>query len=137
MPRAGQIIGTQLRLVAPLDGGAMGSVWIADHRTLKTQVAVKFVGDRLEAEDPAAIQRFRHEAAASARIKSPHVAQVFDHDTTEDGAPYIVMELLEGETLRKRLDRSRLSVHEAVILVTHVSRALARAHAVGVIHRDI
>ena len=134
---AGDMIGNQLRLVSPIEGGAMGSVWVASHRTLKTQVAVKFVGDRLQAEDPGAVERFRHEAAAAARIKSPHVASVFDHDFTEDGTPYIVMELLDGETLMQRLERAPLTLVETAHLVTHVGRALARAHDAGIIHRDV
>jgi len=136
-PEKGQRVGNQLTLVRPIDGGAMGSVWVADHRTLRTEVAVKFVDRDLASDDPSALERFRHEASASARIKSPHVVKVFDHDFTDDGTPYIVMELLEGETLRQRLGRGPLSLIEAAQVVTHVSRALARAHEVGVIHRDI
>jgi serine/threonine-protein kinase len=134
---AGRTIGTQLTLVKPLDSGAMGAVWVAKHRTLRTEVAIKFIDPKLVSEDPASLARFRHEASASARLKSPHVVQVFDHDFTIDGTPYIVMELLEGETLKERLDRGTLSLFEAVQVATHMSRALSRAHGLGVIHRDI
>jgi serine/threonine-protein kinase len=135
-PAAGQTLGN-LELTRPIKGGAMGSVWVAHHETLRTDVAVKFVERELMDNDPSAVERFKHEASASARIKSPHVVQVFDHDFTDDGAPYIVMELLEGETLEERLRRSPLSLAEATIMVTHVSKALGRAHRVGVVHRDI
>jgi hypothetical protein len=73
----------------------MGRIWIADHRPLQTQVAVKFLSGDF-AEVPEAVARFTAEATAAARIRSPHVAQVFDHGVS-NGRPYIVMELLEGK----------------------------------------
>ena len=79
----------------------MGSVWVADHLTLGTQVAVKFITRDL-ADDPQMLMRFQREATAAAQIKSPHVVQVFDHGVTDSGQPYIVMELLHGESLYER-----------------------------------
>jgi serine/threonine-protein kinase len=114
----------------------MGSVWVADHLTLHTEVAVKFLAERAQ-RVPEAISRFSAEAAAAARIKSPHVVQVFDHGVS-DGTPYIVMELLEGEDLAQRLARDRrLSPAETVAVIGQVCKALEKAHALGVIHRDI
>jgi serine/threonine-protein kinase len=114
----------------------MGRVWVADHRTLKIQVAVKFLGERAEGV-PEAVARFSVEAEAAARIKSPHVVQVFDHGVS-DGTPYIVMELLEGEDLARRLGRERrLRTSEVVAVVRQIGKALAKAHAAGVVHRDI
>ena len=82
--------------------------------------------------------RFRREAALAARIRSPHVAQVFDHGKTDEEIPYIVMELLHGETLEERLARAGdLSVNDTVLLVTQLCEALTRAHDLGVVHRDI
>jgi len=115
----------------------MGSVWLAEHLTLRTQVAVKFMSERL-AQDPEYVQRFSREAMSSAQIKSPHVVQVFDYGISADGTPFIVMELLEGEDLRVRLSRvGTISVEEAAVIASHLSRALSKAHALGIVHRDI
>ncbi len=115
----------------------MGAVWRAEHLTLHTEVAVKFVSDALIG-DAGFLARFTREAVASARIKSPHAVQVFDHGITADGQPYIVMELLEGEDLRTRLLRERrLSLENSVKVVTQVARGLAKAHAAQIVHRDI
>jgi serine/threonine-protein kinase len=115
----------------------MGSVWVADHLTLHTEVAVKFLAERAQGV-PEAIARFSVEAAAAARIKSPHVVQVFDHGVSDEGTPYIVMELLEGEDLAHRLTREgRLPLPETVTVIGQVCKALERAHAMGIIHRDI
>ena len=115
----------------------MGSVWRAEHLTLHTEVAVKFVSDALIG-DAGFLARFNREAVASARIKSPHAVQIFDHGVTADGIPYIVMELLEGEDLRTRIAREKkLSLATTVKIVTQVARGLARSHAAEVVHRDI
>jgi serine/threonine protein kinase len=79
---AGQVVAAKLRLVRPLGAGGMGSVWVADHLTLKTQVAVKFMSEAL-AGNVEALARFSREAAAAARIKSPHVVKVFDFGVWE------------------------------------------------------
>lgn len=132
----GQEISPTLRLVRELGQGGMGSVWAADHKTLKVQVAVKFLGERA-ARIPSASQRFSVEAEAAARIKSPHVVQVFDHGVSS-GMPYIVMELLEGEDLAARLKRQgRLSPAETVEVIHQLCKALDRAHAMHIVHRDI
>ncbi|EYF01794.1 Serine-threonine protein kinase [Chondromyces apiculatus DSM 436] len=134
---AGQQISPTLRLVRPLGQGAMGSVWVAEHLGLNTQVAVKFMTPAA-AQDAVLVARFRREAAAAAQIKSPHVSQVFDHGVAADGSLYIVMELLEGEDLRRRITRlGRLSFREAAQIVSQTAKALGRAHQLGIIHRDI
>jgi serine/threonine-protein kinase len=115
----------------------MGSVWVADHLGLHTQVAVKFIADDA-AEDPMIKARFEREALAAAQLRSPHVVQIFDHGRTESGASYIAMELLDGETLGKRLMRlGALNARETVVIVGQVCRALSKAHAAGIVHRDI
>ena len=134
---AGTLIGKSVRLVRLLGQGGMGSVWVAEHLGLHTQVAVKLISADV-AESEEAVTRFQREATAAAQLKSPHVVQVFDHGVTDEGVPYIVMELLEGEDLGKRLERcGALPISEVVEIVAQVCKALARAHARGVIHRDI
>ncbi len=127
-----------VRLVRPLGHGGMGSVWVADHLGLSTQVAVKFISGRLLREEPGVVERFKREAAAAARIKSPHVVQVFDHGLMTDHRPFMVMELLEGESLGDRGARlGRLSLGETVEITTQVCKALSAAHEQQIVHRDI
>ena len=133
----GRMIGESLRLSRLLGRGAMGSVWVAEHTGLRSQVAVKFRAQAM-LDDPVSLMRFQQEATAAAEIRSPHVVRVFDHGTTEDGVPYIVMELLEGESLDQRIRRQGgLELSEAASVVRQVSRALAKAHERGIFHRDI
>jgi serine/threonine-protein kinase len=86
----GRMVSANVRLVRLLGQGGMGSVWIADHLTLRTQVAVKFMSAAY-AENPSLVARFSREATAAAQIKSPHVVQTLDHGVTPEGVPYIVM----------------------------------------------
>ena len=83
------------------------------------------------------VARFKREAAAAAKIRSPHVVQVFDHGTMSDGTPFIVMELLEGESLGDRLSLRSMSVDEVVEVVRQTAKALTDAHDRGIVHRDI
>ena len=133
----GQQISANLRLVRILGQGGMGSVWIADHLALGTQVAVKLMS-RAVASEPQFVERFRREAAAAAQLKSPHVAQVFDHGIASTGEPFIVMELLDGEDLGRRVDRDGAQPLPFVAeVIGQAAKALSRAHAAGVVHRDI
>ncbi len=133
----GQPLSANLRLRRLLGQGGMGSVWVADHEGLGTQVAVK-VMSRAVAGDPELVERFRREATAAAQLKSPHVAQVFDHGLAPDGTPFIVMELLDGEDLAKRVDREGpLPLAVVGEVIAQVAKALNRAHQAGIVHRDI
>ena len=135
---SGTLVNENVRLVEPLGEGGMGSVWVADHLTLQTQVAVKFIAEELVETSPDAVKRFQREAAAGAQIKSPHVVQTLDHGVMDNGTPYIVMELLEGEDLGQYLDREdRASPEFMAHVLVQVGRALSKAHAIGIIHRDI
>jgi serine/threonine-protein kinase len=96
----------------------MGAVWLADHLTLRMPVVVKFMSAELAA-DPASVARFSREASAAAAVKSPHVVQMLDHGVAPNGAPFIVMELLEGEDLGKHLaHRGALPPLEAAAILT-------------------
>lgn len=126
-----------IQLVRQVDEGAMGSVWLADHVGLSTEVAVKFVSERL-VDNPKALRRLEGEARAAARLKSPHVVKIFDYGVYEGTTPFFVMEYLEGESLRERLERDPiLPLHEVALIVTHVARGLHKAHRLGIVHRDI
>jgi serine/threonine-protein kinase len=132
----GRVIAGSYRLERPLACGGMASIWLATHLRLCTPVAVKVIASEL-LPLPEARQRFEREARAAALIRSPHVVNVLDYGVDE-GLPYLVMELLAGEDLGARLRRfGRLSLGAVVELVTQASRALGRAHAAGIVHRDI
>jgi formylglycine-generating enzyme required for sulfatase activity len=125
-------------LTEPIGEGAMGAVWKAEHRTLHTQVAVKFISEESIALRSDLADRFSLEASAAAQIKSPHVVQMIDHGLMDDGMPYIVMELLQGESLEERIEeRGPLSLEQTAEIITQVAKALEAAHTIGVIHRDI
>ena len=95
----GITIAGKYRIERLVGGGAMGSVWAAKHTTLGNSVAIKFIHPKLAAGKETA-RRFETEARAAAKLKSRHAVQVYDYGTTPDGQPYIVMEFLEGKTLR-------------------------------------
>jgi serine/threonine protein kinase len=135
---AGIQVTDNVTLVRRIGEGAMGEVWIAEHETLKTQVAVKFIANEVAQSREDAMERFTREARAAAQIKSPHVVQMFDHGVTEDGTPYIVMELLDGVSLHERLEEEGpLSPVDTGAILTQVGKALTAAHGHGIFHRDI
>jgi serine/threonine-protein kinase len=124
------------RLISPLREGGMGKVWTAEHLSLHSMVAVKLIDEEL-ATRPEAVARFLREARAAAQIRSPHIVQVFDVGI-DNGIPFLAMELLQGESLAERLQRvSRLSPADTARLLSQVARGIARAHGVGLVHRDL
>ena len=131
---AGQIIGERYLLSTPLGEGGMGSVWRATDATRDVDVAIKFVSlQSARGRDLGAM--FQREADLSERMLSRNIVRVLDRGL--DPRPYMVLELLQGKVLSRRLARGPLGVGETVTLVTQVCRALVRAHGVGVVHRDI
>jgi serine/threonine protein kinase len=135
--RSGLIVGGKFRLDAVIGRGGMGSVWSATHSTLGHRVAVKLVA-REFVRSPEALRRFDAEAKAAARLASRHVVQVFDNGTLDDGTPYIAMEMLSGENLAQRVERQgSLPLNDVVDILSQCCKGLARAHAAGIVHRDI
>jgi serine/threonine-protein kinase len=115
----------------------MGTIWVAHHERLATDVVVKFLAETLIDNDELR-ERFEREVKATAAVKSPHVVQTLDHGVAEDGTPYIVMELLEGSDVSRVLKaRKRLEPREVLHVVRGVAAALTKAHGIGVVHRDI
>jgi eukaryotic-like serine/threonine-protein kinase len=132
----GRIIAGKYRLVANVAAGGMGSVWRARHLDLETDVAVKLIGEGL-ARDQVALGRFKREARAAAQLKSRFVVSILDYGI-EDGVPYMVMELLDGEDLRAYLDRNeKLGPARVREIIDPVGKALRLAHAAGLVHRDL
>jgi hypothetical protein len=133
----GHLLGGKYRIVRRIGVGGMGSVYEAKHAGLGTPVAIKVLLPQL-AKVPTVADRFRREAQVSATLRSPHVIQVTDVDQLPDGRPYLVMELLEGESLQEHLERAKtLSREESVDLTLQILLGLECAHALGVVHRDL
>jgi serine/threonine-protein kinase len=131
------MVGGKYRVDALIGEGGMGSVWAATHLGLGQAVAIKFVNKEF-VRSAEAVRRFDAEAKAAAQLRSRHVVQVFDTGTLDDGTPYIAMELLHGETLQTRVHRAGpIPLREGVEILSQSSKALGRAHAAGIIHRDI
>jgi eukaryotic-like serine/threonine-protein kinase len=131
----GSVIDGKYRLERLLGEGGMGAVWAAHHLQLDLPVAIKLL--RSGPDRNLLSERLKVEARAAARLVHPAIVRVFDVDTSETGEPYIVMELLEGESFSDLLDRGRLSGASAVQLLLPIADALALAHAKGILHRDI
>jgi serine/threonine-protein kinase len=133
----GDVLAKKYRLVEPLGEGGMAVVWVADNMALETRVAVKILRAGL-VTDPRVVARFRQEAKATAAIAHKNIVQVYDYGITAWGAPFIVMELLHGETLAQRLKKhGPMKPIEATRVVLRAMKGISVAHAKGVIHRDL
>jgi eukaryotic-like serine/threonine-protein kinase len=137
MPKVGDVIAGKYRLEKVAGEGGMGVVYAAQHLVLKQTVAVKvLLPDAATSE--LVVERFAREAQAAARIMSEHVARVMDAGATATGAPFLVMEYLEGCDLEELLSvEGPLPMADAVDYLLQALEALAHAHAVGLVHRDI
>jgi serine/threonine-protein kinase len=133
---AGDILADKYRVERVLGAGGMGVVVAATHLELQELVAVKFLHPEA-IESPEAAARFLREARVAVKIRSENVARVIDVGRLENGAPYMVMEYLEGEDLAAQLLRGPLPVEVAIDYVIQACSAMAEAHKVGVVHRDL
>src|SRR5438128_2830754 len=130
--------GTKLgpyEIVAPLGAGGMGEVYRARDTRLGREVAIKVLPESFS-KDPDRLRRFEQEARAASQLNHPNIVTVHDFGT-HGGAPYVVQELLEGETLRERLRTGALPARKAVDYGIQVARGLAAAHEKGIVHRDL
>ncbi len=133
----GQILAGKYRIDRVLGAGGMGVVVAATHVHLDQRVAIKFLLPAALANADV-VARFQREARAAVKIQSEHVARVIDVGTLESGAPYMVMEYLEGVDLSQRIAEERtLPVADVVRFVLEACEALAEAHAAGIVHRDL
>lgn len=137
VPTAGAILAGKYVLHRRLGAGGFGAVYEGENVDLGKRVAIKLIAGR-HSESEEAVARFRREARASAKIESANIVQVFDVGEDETYGLYMVMELLRGEDLRRKLDRAgKLGVEFAVDITHQILCGLAKAHAMGVIHRDL
>ncbi len=132
----GMCLNGRYRLDAQIGAGGMSTVYRAFDTTLERRVAVKLMHREI-ASDSDQLERFRREARSVAQLSHPHIVGVIDAGE-EDGRPYIVLEYVEGETLKERIRRmGRLPVDEAIAYAIEIARALGAAHGQAIVHRDI
>lgn len=133
----GGILDGRYRLLARLGEGGVGTVYKAEQLWMQRPVAIKFLHKKVTASVEA-VKRFAREARISAQIRSPHCVSVFDFARAPDGTFYLVMELIQGESLRALLKREkRLSVPQAVAIFEQVLTGLGAAHRLNIVHRDV
>src|SRR5690606_18165326 len=132
-PSEGQVIAGRYELQAMIGEGGMARVWRAHDRTLARPVAVKFLFLREDRDRRTMIDRFLREARIAAAVRHPSVVDILDFGTTEDGRPFMVMELLEGESLEERLAREpALTLEELIAITASVLDGLAAVHRAGI-----
>jgi eukaryotic-like serine/threonine-protein kinase len=133
-----EIIGqtvSHYRVLSKLGGGGMGVVYEAEDTRLGRHVALKFIPDHL-VQDPRSLERFTREARAASQLNHPHICTIHDIEDN-DGHPFIVMEKLEGESLKQRIHGQALELDDLLDIAVQVADALAASHAKGIVHRDI
>jgi len=135
--RAGATLAGKYRIEREIGRGGMGVVFSARHLKLEQPVAIKVLSKDMIGQ-PIHVERFMREARAASQVRSEHVVRVMDVDVTSEGTPYIVMERLEGSDLASVLSkRGPLGVEESVDYLLQTCEALAAAHALGIVHRDL
>jgi serine/threonine-protein kinase len=136
-PLLGTVLGERFLVHEKLGQGGSGTIYRAEHVTLRRKVAIKVLHTELSRDD-LAVERFRREATTVAEIDNEHIVEIHDFGRTHDGRLYLAMELLEGETLDGVLARDKqLSVERAADILIQVGEALMEAHAIGYVHRDL
>ncbi len=135
-PLIGQSIG-KYRIIKLLGQGGMGAVFEAQHETINQRVAIKVLHPKLTS-DETSVQRFLHEARTTSLVHHPGLVKVHDFGQLPDGSAYMMMEYLEGESLKSRLSqRGKLDSKDALRITRQLAAALAAAHEKGVVHRDL
>ena len=133
----GQLVAGRYRVLQRLGQGGMGTVYLAEHEAIEKKVAIKVLRPEYSAKADL-VTRFQREAISASRIKHPNVLDVFDFGEIENGCFFLAMEFLEGADLADELERSRaISAERALRVILQVCKALAVAHAKGVVHRDL
>jgi serine/threonine-protein kinase len=132
----GQVVAKRYRIRELLGEGGMGAVYLAEHTHMRKRVALKLLHADMS-NDPDVLARFRREAEAAARVEHPNVATATDFGQTEDGSFFLVLEYVEGTSLRQALTGGPMPPARALQIARQIALALDRAHGAGVIHRDL
>src|SRR5580704_695992 len=136
-PLLGKLLGERFQVQELIGQGASGTIYRAEHVTLRRKVAIKVLHAELSRDD-LAVERFRREATTVAEIDNEHIVEIHDFGRTFDGRLYLAMELLDGETLDSVLAKEKtLSVERTADILIQVGEALMEAHAIGYVHRDL
>jgi serine/threonine-protein kinase len=131
------VLGDKFRVIRRIGAGGMGSVYEVEHTLTKHRRALKLLSDEMAAI-PTIVTRFLREASAAGRIGNPHVVETFDAGVLDGGQPYIIMELLQGQTLADYIaDRRSLGIVETCEILSQACEGIAAAHAAGIVHRDL
>jgi serine/threonine protein kinase len=131
--RIGEVLADRFVVERPLGSGGMGAVFLATDRRTGERVALKVI----DATDESAVERFRREARLLAGLSHPGIVRYVDHGDTAEGAPYLAMEWLDGESLGQRLSRGGFGYDESIRVFRSLCEAVSFAHARGIVHRDI
>jgi eukaryotic-like serine/threonine-protein kinase len=135
-PLVGTLVADRYRVGRKLGEGGMGLVYLATHESLRKPVALKVLATSARAPSEA-IARFEREAIAAGNLRHPNIAEATDFGQLPDGGLYLVMEYVEGTTLRKLLAKERLAPERALAIVQQIGAALAAAHGRDIVHRDL
>lgn len=134
---AGTVVADRYRIEREIGRGGMAQVYEARHTDIGKAVAVKVLAAEFTSS-PVVVERFLREARAAAAVHSPYICDVYDSGKLEDGRPFLVMELLKGESLYERMVKVRqFSVEMTARITSQVARGLAKAHSAGIVHRDL
>ncbi len=133
----GDVVAGKLEVIRKIAGGGMGAVYEVEHKLTKHRRALKIL-HKSQALNRRHVERLLREASVAGRLDTPHVVETVDAGMLEDGAPYVLMELLDGRALLELVEEeSPLSVARTVRIIRQVCRGMAKAHAAGIIHRDL
>ncbi|MFO0759359.1 MAG: protein kinase [Byssovorax sp.] len=135
-PRIGSTLAGRYVIEEALGMGGMATVYRAHHKLIDRPCAVKVLSAQF-AQDPTTRERFRRESKHAQRLAHPNIIEIFDQGETDDGVPFLVMELLEGSSLAEVMAKGPMPLERALPIAVEMSRALARAHDFEVIHRDL
>src|SRR5688572_8709954 len=134
--RLGQVISGRYLIKELIGEGGMGAVYLAEHTHMRKRVALKLLHAEMH-DNEEVLARFRREAEAAAHIEHPNVVAATDFGQTDDGGFFLVLEYVEGTSLREVLNRGALSVSRALHIARQIAYALERAHDAGIVHRDL